>query len=192
MLIRRVARLLIPVVAMSALLMAVPLTASAAAAEPAPPTTLVRTLYYDTSRAQEFAADWEAGARVWNQSVSNVQLVKVSPGGRANITILADDGWPRAQRTSLGNGTVWMGRTAVEDGYYVVRITAHELGHILGLPDRRTGLCSDLMSGSSAPVSCGNAYPSAAEAAAVQSYFAGSALVGPADVRDSWVASFVF
>ncbi|MEK8105894.1 snapalysin family zinc-dependent metalloprotease [Micromonospora sp. M12] len=43
-----------------------------------------------------------------------------------------------------------MGRTAVNQGYDRTRIATHEVGHILGLPDRRTGLCTDLMSGSSA------------------------------------------
>jgi snapalysin len=68
-----------------------------------------------------------------------------------------------------------MGREAVNDGYYQPRIAAHEFGHILGLPDRRTGLCADLMSGSSAPVSCRNAYPNAAEATAVNNAFRSSA-----------------
>jgi snapalysin len=54
-----------------------------------------------------------------------------------------------------------------------VRGAAHELGHILGLPDNRTGRCSDLMSGHSAPTSCTNAHPSPAEAATVDSNFGG-------------------
>ncbi|GAA3212151.1 snapalysin family zinc-dependent metalloprotease [Nonomuraea helvata] len=67
-----------------------------------------------------------------------------------------------------------MGRQATSQGYNPLRIAAHEIGHILGLPDRRTGLCSDLMSGSSAPVSCTNPNPSAAERAEVDRNFAGS------------------
>jgi snapalysin len=70
-----------------------------------------------------------------------------------------------------------MGREAVDEGYYEPRIAAHEFGHILGLPDNRTGRCSDLMSGSSAPTSCTNAYPSATEAATVDSRFRTSAAV---------------
>ena len=46
--------------------------------------------------------------------------------------------------------------------------------HIFGLPDRRTGLCADLMSGSSAPIACRNAFPNATEAATVNRRFAGS------------------
>ena len=68
----------------------------------------------------------------------------------------------------------YMGRQAVNQGYYPLRIATHEFGHLLGLPDRRTGLCSDLMSGSSAPVSCRNATPSSRERAEVNANFAGS------------------
>jgi snapalysin len=75
-----------------------------------------------------------------------------------------------------------MGRQAVAQGHSPARIAAHELGHILGLPDRRTGLCTDLMSGSSAPPSCRNAFPNAAEAAEVNRLFAG-ALAATADTR---------
>ncbi len=136
------------------------------------PAAAARTVYYDASRAGEFRTNFDQAAQIWNGSVTNVRLVPRTPG---NITIYVDSGWPRAQTTSLGNGRIWMGWTAVNQGYDRTRIAAHEIGHILGLPDRRTGLCSDLMSGSSAPVSCRNAYPSATEASRVNSLFAGSA-----------------
>ncbi|MER7335815.1 snapalysin family zinc-dependent metalloprotease [Micromonospora sp. NPDC000119] len=130
----------------------------------------VRTVYYDASRAGEFRTNFDQAAAIWNSQVGNVQLVARTPG---NVTIYVDSGWPRAQVTGLGSGRIWMGWTAVNQGYDRTRIASHELGHILGLPDRRTGLCSDLMSGSSAPVSCRNAYPSSTEASRVDSLFAG-------------------
>jgi snapalysin len=102
--------------------------------------------------------------------VRNVRLVK---GGQPTDRVLADDGWPRAEPGEPGEGTVWMGREAVRQGYDVTRIAAHELGHTLSLPDRRTGQCSDLMSGHSAPVDCKNARPSPAEAAEVEQAFQG-------------------
>lgn len=48
----------------------------------------------------------------------------------------------------------------------------HETGHILGLPENRTGLCTDLMSGGSAPASCKNAKPSVEEAREVDRQWA--------------------
>ncbi|MEV0634184.1 snapalysin family zinc-dependent metalloprotease [Streptomyces sp. NPDC050619] len=145
-------------------------TTSAAPASPAPTTAAVLT--YETEGAAEFVDAVRSGAEVWNKSVANVQLEPVATGDEANIEIVADDGWPRAQTTSLGNGTVWMGRQAVNEGYDTIRIAAHELGHILGLPDVKPGPCSSLMSGSSAGVGCTNPHPDAAERAAVEDNFA--------------------
>ncbi|WP_259400780.1 snapalysin family zinc-dependent metalloprotease [Microbispora sp. H13382] len=133
----------------------------------------VRVLRYDASRAAEFRTVMDQAAQVWNASVSNVRLVAGTP---ADFVVLADNGWPRTSVTRLGRGTIWMGREATAEGYYPLRIATHEIGHILGLPDRRTGRCTDLMSGHSAPVSCTNANPSAAEKSAVEANFAGSAL----------------
>ncbi|MFD2351909.1 snapalysin family zinc-dependent metalloprotease [Nonomuraea ferruginea] len=118
------------------------------ATTPAQATALVRVLRYDASRAAEFRGAVDQAAQIWNASVVNVRLVAGTP---ADFVIVADNGWPRAQPTSLGRGRIWMGRQATDQGYHPVRIAAHEIGHILGLPDRRTGRCTDLMSGSSAP-----------------------------------------
>ncbi|MBC6461136.1 snapalysin family zinc-dependent metalloprotease [Actinomadura sp. HBU206391] len=120
----------------------------------------------------------------WNSSVQNVRLVKVSSGGRAEIRIVADDGWPRATLGPVrpgGRVTVWFGRQAVNDGYDTTRIAAHELGHSLGLPDRKPGPCSSLMSGSTGGVACSNATPNAAERSAVNANYAGAAV----SVQDS-------
>ncbi|MFC4113410.1 snapalysin family zinc-dependent metalloprotease [Nonomuraea zeae] len=138
---------------------------------PAQAAALVRVLRYDASRAAEFVSAVNQAAQIWNSSVTNVRLIQGTP---AQFVVYADNGWPRALPTSLGRGTIWIGRQATAQGYHPVRIAAHEIGHILGLPDRRTGLCTDLMSGSSAPVSCTNANPSAAERAEVDRNFAGA------------------
>ena len=74
-------------------------------------------------------------------------------------------------------GTVYLGEQAVSEGYDRTRITAHELGHILGLPDNYNGDCSILMSGHSAGTSCTNAKPGASEAAQVDQIFAGNAAI---------------
>ncbi|GAA2428835.1 snapalysin family zinc-dependent metalloprotease [Streptomyces macrosporus] len=138
-----------------------------------------RVLTYDASASAEFKAAVDRGAAIWNESVDGVELRPVAAGQRANIRILADNGWPRALTTTLGNGTVYIGRQAVVQGYDTVRISAHELGHILGLPDRKPGPCSSLMSGSSAGTACKNPYPNAAEKAEVEENF-GGVFVGPA------------
>ena len=127
-----------------------------------------RTLYYDASRAAEFKTAVDQAAQSWNNSVTAIKLVPKTP---AAITVVAFDGWPYAEPRGLGAGTVHMGRQAVRDGFYPPRIAAHELGHILGLPDNRTGLCSDLMSGHSSPTSCQSVKPSPKEAAQVQRNF---------------------
>ncbi|RJL32430.1 snapalysin family zinc-dependent metalloprotease [Bailinhaonella thermotolerans] len=150
-------------------LLALPLLlAGAALPASAENESLVRVIRYDASRAAEFRAVVDQGAQIWNQSVTNVRFV---PGTPADVIIYADNGWPRAQPYGLGRGYVWMGRQAVAQGHYPLRIASHELGHILGLPDRRTGLCSDLMSGASAGTSCRNPYPNATEIAQVERNF---------------------
>lgn len=142
---------------------------TASAAPDAAEAAAVRTIRYDATRSAEFRSAVDEGARIWNDRVSNVRLVAGSP---ADVVIVADDGWPRARVTSLGRGTIWMGRQAVREGHYTVRIASHELGHILGLPDRRTGRCTDLMSGASAGTSCRNPDPNSAEIAEVERNFA--------------------
>ncbi|MFD5825248.1 snapalysin family zinc-dependent metalloprotease [Lentzea sp. NPDC060358] len=131
------------------------------------------TLTYNSTGAAAYAAEIDAGAQVWNTNVQNVRLVKTT--GRANITIVSDPGWPRAQPTTLGNGKIWIGKQAVDQGYNKVRIAAHEIGHILGLPDVKPGPCSSLMSGSTGGVSCTNVNPNASEKSRVERNFAGTA-----------------
>ncbi|GAA1910319.1 snapalysin family zinc-dependent metalloprotease [Streptomyces sodiiphilus] len=147
--------------------------APAATAAPAPeaPSTAAVVLTYDASGAAEFTSAVHAGAQVWNASVSNVELRPVQSGQQANIRVYADNGWPRAYTSRLGNGYWYMGRQAVNEGYDTIRIAAHEFGHLLGLPDVKPGPCSSLMSGSSAGVSCTNRYPNAQERAAVERRF---------------------
>ena len=159
---------------------ALALTGSQSAAAAAPEPLAARVLTYDASASAEFHSAVDSGASVWNNSVSNVQLRPAQAGETPNIRIVADNGWPRAVTTSLGNGTVYMGREAAD--YNWVRIASHELGHILGLPDMKPGPCSSLMSGSSAGVSCTNPNPDAYEKAWVEDNFAGS--LAPAKAWD--------
>ncbi|WP_309145603.1 snapalysin family zinc-dependent metalloprotease [Streptomyces malaysiensis] len=160
--------------------------AAPASAAPAEHTAAARVVTYDASEAAEFKDAVTKGAAVWNESVVNVQLKPATSGQRANVRIIADDGWPRTASTGLGSGTIYFGRQAVDEGHNTVRISSHELGHILGLPDRKPGPCSSLMSGASAGTSCTNAYPNAAEKAEVEGDFglAGAAALGARTFRD--------
>lgn len=128
-----------------------------------------RTVTYNSSNTGEFQAAIDQGAQIWNNSVANVKLVKVT--GSANITVSVDNQWPRAYVSGLGRGRWVMGRQAVNEGHNTVRISSHEFGHLLGLPDRRTGLCTDLMSGASAGTSCTNPNPNSREKAEVEANF---------------------
>ncbi|WP_216588178.1 snapalysin family zinc-dependent metalloprotease [Streptomyces brasiliscabiei] len=160
----------------AALLVSLSLTAGQAVAAPtdtADATLAARVFTYDASGSAEFRSAVDRGAAIWNESVDAVELRPSATGQRANIRVVADNGWPRALTTSLGNGTVYIGRQAVDQGYDTIRISAHELGHILGLPDRKPGPCSSLMSGSTAGTACTNPYPNAAEKAEVEGNFGG-------------------
>jgi snapalysin len=142
-------------------------------AVPAQAAAAPRVVTYDVSRAAEFVAAVDQGAANWNARVTNVRLTRAAAGTRADIVVRAADGWPYAITRSLGRGEVSMGRQAVRERHSPVRIAAHEFGHLLGLPDDRTGRCADLMSGGSAPATCRNAFPNPTEAAKVQANFAG-------------------
>jgi snapalysin len=138
----------------------------------------VVTITYSDARAGAYKDAVAQGIAVWNANVSNVHIQKAASGQRADVQVIADPGWPRATLGPVrpgGSGTVWFGQEAVDEGYNVVRIAAHEFGHILGLPDAKPGPCSSLMSGSTGGVSCTNATPNASERSRVQSLYAGSA-----------------
>jgi snapalysin len=138
----------------------------------------VVTITYSDARAGAYKDAVAQGVAVWNANVTNVHIQKAASGQRADVQVIADPGWPRATLGPVrpgGSGTVWFGQEAVDDGYNVVRIAAHEFGHILGLPDIKPGPCSSLMSGSTGGVSCTNATPNASERSRVQSLYASSA-----------------
>ncbi|NGN68121.1 snapalysin family zinc-dependent metalloprotease [Streptomyces sp. A7024] len=165
----------------AALTMATTATATAAPeTDPAPAPAAQTVLHYDDSQAAEFKDAVAAGVKVWNDNLENVQLEKAASGEQAEIQIIADDGWPRAELGPVrpgGSATVWFGRQAVTEGYDTTRIAAHELGHSLGLPDMKPGPCSSLMSGSTAGVDCTNPQPNAEERAEVEANY-GSGMAG--------------
>ncbi|WP_246869082.1 hypothetical protein [Saccharopolyspora sp. ASAGF58] len=96
----------------------IPAAAAAAAPENVPVVT------YDARQAAEFRDAVDAGANVWKENVRNLRL-EPATGGAADAVVLADDGWPRAEVIGLGQGRVWMGRQAVNEGHGAIRIAAH-------------------------------------------------------------------
>ncbi|MFJ5595224.1 snapalysin family zinc-dependent metalloprotease [Streptomyces noursei] len=159
-------------------------SAGAPSAHPAAQaTTSVVTLTYDASGAGQWAGAIKQAVQNWNDAVHNVHLEPASSPGSADYVYEATSGWPQTTLGPIfpgGNGDVQLGQQAVDEGYDTTRITAHETGHILGLPDDYSGPCSELMSGHGPGTSCTNAKPNAAEAAQVdKNYAAGTPAVRP-------------
>jgi snapalysin len=144
------------------------------------------TITYDDSQAPEYTDAITQAIQIWNDSVNNVEITKVAPGGQAEVSFESFDGWPQAELGPImpgGHGTIWMGKEAVDQGYNVIRIAAHEFGHSLGLPDVKPGPCESLMSGSTGGVDCTIAQPNAEEIAEVEQNYSGGAKATPASKK---------
>ncbi|WP_432586248.1 snapalysin family zinc-dependent metalloprotease [Streptomyces sp. HD1123-B1] len=128
------------------------------------------TVTYSAKSAPHFRAQIKRSASIWNSSVRNVKLRE---GSNPDFTYREgnDPQGSYAQVEGNGRGYIFLD-FAQNREFDSTRVTSHETGHILGLPDNRTGQCSDLMSGGSAPASCKNAKPSAAEAREVDQQWA--------------------
>lgn len=168
-------------------------TVGVASAQSAPPATrAVVTLTYDASGAGQWAGAIQQAVQNWNSAVHNVQLEPASSPSSADYVYEATSGWPQTTLGPIfpgGYGEVQLGQEAVDEGYDMVRITAHETGHILGLLDDYSGPCSEIMSGHGPGPSCTNAKPDAAEAARVdQNYASGVRAARPQHqvVVDVW------
>ena len=161
-------------VAAGAALAVAPLTAGQATAAPVTPqdvTPAAVTVYYDTSGAPTYASQIREGAAIWNASVSGVQLVENPSAATLDFYEGNDPSGSYAYTDGHGNGYIFFDHAQMGQ-YYQVRVTAHETGHALGLPDNYSGPCSELMSGGGPGPSCTNAYPNASESAQVNALWA--------------------
>jgi snapalysin len=160
--------------AIGAALVAVPLTAAQATAAPVTPqdvTPAAVTVYYSTASAPTYAAQIREGAAIWNASVSNVQLVENPSAASLEYYEGNDPSGSYAYTDGHGNGYIFFDYAQMGQ-YFQVRVTAHETGHALGLPDNYSGPCSELMSGGGPGPSCTNAYPDSYESSQVNSLWA--------------------
>ncbi len=131
---------------------------------------VVSTIYFDASGAPSFLSEIRQSASIWNSSVSNVRLVEGSP---ASLDYYEGND-PRGSYASTdghGSGYIFLDY-AQNQTYDSLRVTAHETGHVLGLPDTYSGPCSQLMSGGGPGPSCTNPYPDTTERSKVDAMWA--------------------
>ena len=156
-------------VAAGAALVVAPLAATTQAAADVTPQSV--TVYYDASGAPSFQSEIAAGVANWNSSATNVRLVNDPSCATLSYYEGNDPSGSYASTDGHGSGYIFIDYTQAQQ-YYVVRITAHETGHVLGLPDHYTGPCSELMSGGGPGTSCTNAFPNGDEVGRVNSLWA--------------------
>ncbi|MFD4394171.1 snapalysin [Kitasatospora sp. NPDC058397] len=144
--------------------------ASAKAKQAANPNLATVVVTYDASSAPSFRTQIANAAQIWNSSVSNVQL-RSGSGGDFSYYEGNDSRGSYASTDGHGRGYVFLDYQQNRQ-YNSVRVTAHETGHVLGLPDHYSGPCSELMSGGGPGTSCTNPYPNGTERSRVNSLWA--------------------
>lgn len=129
------------------------------------------TVVYDASGAPTFARQIAGSTSIWNSAVSNVKLQEGSGGASFEYREGNDPRGSYASTDGHGRGYIFLDY-AQNQQYDSTRVTTHETGHVLGLPDHYEGPCSELMSGGGPGTSCTNAQPDAAERAKVDQLWA--------------------
>ncbi|ATL28497.1 snapalysin [Streptomyces formicae] len=129
------------------------------------------TVTYNTGRAPSFRSQIAQSTQIWNSSVSNVKLQETTSGGDFQYREGNDSRGSYASTDGRGHGYIFLDYRQNQQ-YNSTRVTAHETGHVLGLPDHYSGPCSELMSGGGPGTSCTNAYPNAQERQRVNSIWA--------------------
>ncbi|GGQ80312.1 snapalysin [Streptomyces asoensis] len=129
------------------------------------------TVYYNASQAPSFRSQISSSTSIWNSSVSNVKLQATS--GSADFSYYEGNDSRGSYASTNGHGSGYIFLDYAQNRQYdSVRVTAHETGHVLGLPDHYSGPCSELMSGGGPGTSCTNRYPNATERSRVNQLWA--------------------
>ncbi|MFC7894363.1 snapalysin [Streptomyces sp. NPDC057381] len=136
-----------------------------------PSSTAAVTVYYSAANAPSFRTQIARSTQIWNSSVSNVRLAERSSGADFAYYEGNDSRGSYASTDGHGNGYIFLDYRQ-NQVYDSTRVTAHETGHVLGLPDHYSGPCSELMSGGGPGPSCTNAYPNSAERSRVNQLWA--------------------